>query len=159
MIDTIASIANLLRDLGFLMYGGPMIAFTILVVLAPRIPHVQTWDVVRVYRSWGPGFGLSLGAPVLGALSLHWIQAGSFTWADSTTLESVGWVLFLVMWTSNFILEIWTLEPLRKLDQEGNVSDPSRYNAQTQRLGRHMVFQSLFIVGIMYCVTMTSQVV
>lgn len=140
--------ATLLRDLGFLLYAGPMVAFTALVLWAGRA-HPRPWEVVRTYRSWGPGFGLAMGATVLGALSLHYLHHGAFRWSwDSTgaQVELAAWLCFGVLWASNIKLEIWTLEPLRKLDRDG-VSDEAAYRTGTRGLGAHMAVQSLLVLA------------
>ena len=144
-------LAHLLQNLGFLLYGGPMVAFAILVAASGRIPHMQPWDIVRTYRSWGAGFGLSLGACVLGGLIRYYLMHHAFTW-DMDTPEHTGVLLtfttFLLIWISNIKLEIWTLEPLRKLDQNGLVSDTDAYRAATARLSRHMALHALLVLVV-----------
>lgn len=141
--------ALLLQNLGFLLYGGPMVAFAILVAAAYWIPNVRPWDVVRVYRSWGAGFGLALGACILGGLARYYLDHGSFTWGWSTPDERLvlgTFLAFLAMWISNIKLEIWTLDPLRKLDQNGVVSDTAAWDAAHARLARHMARQAFLVV-------------
>ncbi len=147
--EIILMVAEGLRDLGFLLYGGPMVAFTLLVSGRRLIPHVRSWDVVRVYRAWGPGFGLSLGACILGALVTHYLQQGSFTWPIDTAAQQVAagaWLAFFAMWVSNLQLEVWTLQPLRSLDQDGVIADETAYEQQADRLRGHMLVHSGLIV-------------
>jgi len=40
-------LAHVLQNLGYLLYGGPMVAFTILVAAGDQIPHMKPWDVIR----------------------------------------------------------------------------------------------------------------
>ena len=144
-------LALTLRDLGFLLYGGPLVALAIIVSLSGRIPGLTPWGAVRTYRAWGPGLGLSLGATVFGALAAHYLQHGAFVWRWDTLgaqVELAGWLTFLVMWASNIKLEIWTLQPLRSLDPDGQVSDEAAYRAATSRLARHMVLHATLIVGV-----------
>lgn len=144
-------LASTLRDLGFLLYGGPLVAFTIIVSLSGRIPGLTPWGAVRTFRAWGPGLGLSLGATVFGALAAHYLQHGAFAWAWDTPvarLELAGWLTFLVMWVSNIKLEVWTLQPLRSLDPGGPVPDEAAYRAAVSRLARHMVVHAMLIVAI-----------
>jgi hypothetical protein len=150
MFESALDVALILRDLGFLLYAGPMVAFTVLVRMSSRIPHLAPWDVVRVYRSWGPGLGLSLGACVFGALVAKWLTDGAFSWPfdDAHRLSSIGWLTFLAMWISNIKLEIWTLEPTRKLDKNGQIADEAAFRAALGPLSRHMIVHSALIVAI-----------
>ncbi len=141
------SAALLLQNLGFLLYGGPMVAFAILVIAAYQIPGVKPWDVVRIYRAWGAGFGLSMGACVLGGLSLYYLRNGSFTWGWETPQERVvlgTFLSFFLLWASNIKLEIWTLEPLRKLDK-GEPIDEEAWAVAHTRLARHMARQAVLV--------------
>ena len=134
--------ARILQDIGFLLYAGPMVAFTILIAVADRIPHVRPWDIVRTYRAWGAGLGLSLGACVFGGLTKYYLENGEFIWrCDSPASQKVclAFVAFGVMWAHNIRLEIWTLEPLRKLDKEGEVTDPEAYRAATKRFSKNQI--------------------
>ncbi len=144
-------LALLLQNLGFLLYGGPMIAFAILVAAAYQIPGVKPWDIVRVYRAWGAGFGLAMGATVLGGLTRYYLKHGSFSWGWETAQERVvlaTFLAFFLLWASNIKLEIWTLEPCRKLDREGGI-DEAAWAVAHARLARHMLRQAVlvFIVG------------
>jgi hypothetical protein len=141
MFESALDVALILRDLGFLLYAGPMVAFTVLVRMSSRIPHLAPWDVVRVYRSWGPGLGLSLGACVFGALVAKWLTDGAFSWPfdDAHRLSSIGWLTFLAMWISNIKLEIWTLE---------QIADEAAFRAALGPLSRHMIVHSALIVAI-----------
>lgn len=144
-------LALLLQNLGFLLYGGPMVAFAILVAAAYRIPNVQPWDVVRIYRSWGAGFGLSMGACVLGGLVKYWLDHGSFSWPWETREQQLvlaTFLTFFALWASNIKLEIWTLEPLRKLDREGQEIDPEAWRGPHLKLARHMLRQAVLVLVV-----------
>ena len=148
-MESLRTLAAVLEHLGFLLYAGPMVAFTVLVVLAERIPDTRPWELVRAYRAWGGGFGLALGACILGMLSGRWLDRGAFTWAWGTSAEQLDLaysLLFLLMWASNLFLEIWTLDPLRKLDPKGVVSDPAAYSAARARQARPMMAQSAMLL-------------
>lgn len=152
-------VATLVRDLGFLLYGGPLIAFTILVLLADRVSRDEPWRVVRVLQSWGPGLGVSLGFTVLGALSLRWLDHGQFSWGwdNLTQLWDLAlWLSFLALWISNVRLEVWTLEPLRKLDRDGVLSDPVAYRERLGGVRVHLVFHTLLIVSVVVLKTITE---
>lgn len=143
--------AHILQELGFLLYGGPLVAFTILITLAGTMPHMKQWDLVRSYRAWGPGLGISLGISIFGMLAGYWLENGAFSWGWESIEDQqvlLAWLTFLVMWASNLKLEVWTLEPLRKLDIDGVVSDEAAYAAGTARLLRHMWFHAALIVAV-----------
>ena len=148
------TVAELLWRLGFLLYGGPIVAFAILVSAASRIPDIQPWEIVRTYRCWGPGLGLSLGAAILGGLTGHYLTHGSFTWAWSSPVERwelATWLCFFLLWVSNLKLEVWTLEPLRKLDRSGQIEDPEAYREGVRPLSRHLVVQAVLVVAVVCC--------
>ncbi|MDG1482094.1 MAG: hypothetical protein P8R54_21055 [Myxococcota bacterium] len=143
--------AQILQNLGFLLYGGPLVAFTIIITAASALPHMKPWDLVRSYRAWGPGLGLSLGASIFGMLAAYWLKHGEFSWGWSTPGEVqilAAWVTFFIMWVSNLKLEVWTLEPLRKLDGDAGVTDEEAYSAATKRLLRHMWVHSILILAV-----------
>lgn len=145
-------LALTLRDLGFLLYGGPLVAAAFVVGLVDRVPGLTPWAAVRTVRAWGPGLGLSLGATIFGALAAHWLQHGAFVWAWGTAAEQValaGWITFLVMWVSNLRLEVWTLEPLRKLDPPATgVRDEAAYRTALRPYQVHLVVHALLIVAV-----------
>lgn len=152
-------LALTLRDLGFLLYGGPLVAFTIIVSLSARIPGLTPWAAVRTYRAWGPALGLSLGATVFGALAAHHLQHGAFVWTWDTPaaqVELAAWLTFLVMWASNIKLEIWTLQPLRSLDPEGGISDEAAYRAATRPLARHMGVHAALVLAVFLLVRLAG---
>lgn len=152
-------LANVLQNLGFLGYGGPMVAFTLLIAAGDRIPHLKPWDVIRTYRAWGAGFGLSLGLCVLGGLSLYYLRTGGFSWGWDTSEEQVvtgTFLAFLAMWVSNIKLEIWTLDPLRKLDPNGVVSDEAAYRAAAASLRNHLVVHSLLVLLVAVLATISG---
>lgn len=138
----------LLRDLGLMVYGGSLFALTILVACAriKVIPTVRLPEAIRVYRAWGPGLGLSMGAIVLYALLHHYLTRGAFSWPldDAAT---PAWAVFFVAWVSNLRLEVWTLDPLRKLDSpEDGIADMPAYERAADWLLAHMTAQSLLII-------------
>jgi hypothetical protein len=145
--------AQLLQDLGFLLYAGPMLAFTVLVWHSLRAAGLPTLAAVRTFRAWGPGLGISLGACILGAVLGHWVDHGAFTLALSSPaeqLQAAVYGVFVLAWISNIQLEIWTLEPLRKLDP-GTAEDPgdaASYGSAARRLSTHMGVHSLILLTV-----------
>jgi hypothetical protein len=144
--------ALLVRDLGFLLYGGPLVAFSVLLSLAGKLPQLAPWDLVRVYRAWGPSLGLSLGAAVFGALLAYGIEHQGFSWGLATPDEraaALTWGLFGAMWVSNLFLEIWSLDPLRKLDNVATgVGDAAAYDVALRALQRHLWVHSALVLGV-----------
>jgi len=145
--------ATLLQDLGFLLYAGPLIAMAILIALCTRISGLPDHAAVRTYRAWGPGLGLSLGACIVGTVLGHWLDHGSFDLGPDTPARP--WMVavygvFLASWVSNIKLEIWTLEPLRKLDSDAPAPPPdaAAYSAATTRLSRHMMLHAGLLLTV-----------
>jgi len=146
----LTTLAQILHDLGMMLYAGPFVAFTVLIALGRHLPHMQPWDVVRTYRAWGAGLGLAMGAWVLGLLARHYLVSGGFTWGwlnlwQGFTLASH--LVFLALWIWNVRVEVWSLEPLRRLDEKGQIADPVAYAAATGRLVRDMAFQSALLIA------------
>jgi hypothetical protein len=145
--------AQLLQDLGFLLYAGPMLAFTVLVWHSLRDAGLPTLAAVRTFRAWGPGLGISLGACILGTVLGHWADHGAFTLALSSPaahLQAAVYGVFLLAWISNIQLEVWTLEPLRKLDPTGpeDAGDVASYASAARRLSTHMGVHSLILLTV-----------
>lgn len=146
----LAFLARALHDLGMLLYAGPMVAFTVLILLSTRLPRLSPREIVRTYRAWGAGFGLAMGAWVLGLLSGHYLEQGAFRWGTTTTAEQLvlaRHLVFLALWILNLRLEVWALEPLRKLDGEPGIAQDAAYLAGTRRLSRELVVQSLLLIA------------
>ncbi len=154
-----------LNELAALVHGGALLTFAILINARRAIPHVRTEDVVRVYRAFGAGIGLSLGAfvptdlfrhvhAVNPTLSLPHSLALRFDTADHSLL-SVRMVLLLAVWVSYVWLEVWTVEPTRKLDKNGAVDDAVAYEAAATRVGRHLAVNAMLFAGVVVCGALT----
>lgn len=136
----IRSAADIVLLLGAIAYGGPLFAFAVLLPLAGRLRGLSPWHVDRVYRAWGGGSGLALGAIFLGGLTSHYLRHG-WHWSLGTTPQRLllaGHLVFLVGWVSYTILEIWTLEPLRRRDGPADPPDPAAYLAARPPVVRHL---------------------
>ncbi len=116
MIDNVLLILTLLRDLGWSMYLGIVLGFT----LISLFQNGQTLKLIRTFQHFGVVLGLSLGSTILPAIALIWFQRGTFT--PSSQFELIAWIIGLCMWVSNIILEDWTLDPLRK-EELGNTPE------------------------------------
>jgi hypothetical protein len=149
-VEPLASLAELVRDLGFLVYGGSMLSFTALVTAAARRSSLSSPVVVRAFQAWGPGLGLSLGAVVSGALAAHYLRIGAWSWVPSTGIGWTGlfaWLAFFALWASNVVLEVWTLEPLRKRPAPSPDSpDEAGWSDARVKLESHMQLQSALVL-------------
>lgn len=157
----IVQLALLVRDLGFLVYGGGICTFALMAQLSARVGGLPTAHVLRTYRGFGPGLGLGLGAAVFGALTAHFGMAGAFSWGlDAATGGAAGfaaWLVFFALWMSNIQLEVWTLEPLRKLDPDGTgvASDAAALDRATSAVVRHLSVQAAMAALIVVLVRLS----
>jgi hypothetical protein len=146
--------AHLLMVVSGMIHGGGLVAFALLLNFRHAMKYVRDEDVVRVYRGFGAGFGLSLGALVF---SSAWLFAQTVNpgkglpdafappWDDPLTLVRLG--TFFALWVSYTVLEVWTLEPCRQLDK-GTIADPAAYATATNRVARHLAFNAtLFTIA------------
>lgn len=150
VISLLFSVCQVLHDLGGTLYAGPMVAFTLLLAMARRGTRVELLALVRTLRAWGAGFGLAMGAWVLGLLALHYLQTGAFRWAWGSAYERwtlVRHLVFLALWVWNVRVEIWSLEPLRRLDRGAEPVEPAALRAASGPLLRDMALQSTLLVS------------
>lgn len=147
-------IADLLSTLAALIHGGALIAFALLINLRRAIPRVADEDVIRVYRAFGGGFGLSLGVLIFSNIYRWWRDLGadrglpdafSIPWDDTLTVARL--FTFGAFWVSYVWLEIWTLDPCRLLD-DGAIKDRPAYTAAVGRVSVHIAINALLFVAI-----------
>jgi len=104
--------------------------------------------VMRAWRYWGAILGVSMGSLILGGLGHYYLSNGAFSWPLETAqqqLTAAKHGLFLLLWFSSFHLEIWTLEPLRKLDPDG--PDAAAWQATAHKVTAQAGFNAaLFVV-------------
>ncbi|MBO87406.1 MAG: hypothetical protein CL927_18820 [Deltaproteobacteria bacterium] len=148
-------VVTLIRDLAFVVHAGAIITFACLAALSHRVGGPPRARILRVYQAFGPGLGISLGLLVFTALLLHYAQVGAFDWSPTpATGGAVGlaaWVVFFVAWASNIRLEVWTLEPLRKLDPDGTTlaSDANQLDRARAAVALHLVMQGILWATIL----------
>ena len=148
-------VATLARDLAFVVHAGAIIAFAFLAALSHRLGGPPQARVLRVYQAFGPGLGLSLGLLVVSSLVLHYGSAGAFDWSPSPatggTAGLAAWIVFFVAWASNIRLEVWTLEPLRKLDPDGTgtTSHEATLGPARRAVAAHLVVQAGLWMAVM----------
>jgi hypothetical protein len=134
---------------GVAVYGLSILFFVILLWRSGS--EAERLQRHRRFLSWGPVLGLSMGALIFGGLGLYYLEQGGFKWglADrDEQLTAITHGLFLVLWVSHFHLEIWTQEPLRKLDGENGPSDMSAWEAACTRVSRQLRFNLLLFLAI-----------
>lgn len=120
---------------GETVYAGSVIAFALLLFFRSKVGPSER--VVRVFRAWGPGQGLAMGALILGNAGLFYLSQGAFEWAFRTPVDfavAIQQGVFLLLWASSFHLEIWTLDPCRQLDGPEGVTDRGAYEKAVRRV-------------------------
>lgn len=149
---------NALNELAVTMHAGAIIAFALLVALRGLAPHVRDEHVIRSFRSYGAGIGLSLGAvmgteiwrhvttvnpgeALPGALGLDFSTAALACWSARA-------LCLFAYWVSYIVLEVWTLEDCRRLDKDGVVADVAAYAEATSRVSRHLGINALLIAAV-----------
>jgi hypothetical protein len=141
------TLATIFATAGFAIYGAPLV-LTAFNLVRLRNAEQSPLGTIRIIRSLGPILGVALGMSIFGTLWGVWMDHGTFEWPD-THKGSAALVTFLVMWVSNIKLEIWTLEPLRKLDS--NIpEDPPNMSAfidGVQQYRTHLVLHCSAIIG------------
>lgn len=139
-----------LHWLGATVYGGSLVAFSLLLAMRSLIVGEHSEGVMRVFRAWGPGLGLSMGALILGGAVMHFRTHGGFVWPTDTLSQQLTvaqHLVFLLLWASSFHLEIWTLDPVRKLSPEHQVGDRNAYEAACSKATKQALFNAtLFLV-------------
>lgn len=143
-------LAGLLFWLGLVGYGGPVLAFAFLMPFAPRGRGLDPWHVDRAFRALGPFLGLSMGALFAGGLARHYLRFDGFFWgvgSAEATFTLLQHLVFLVLWVSYTVLEVWLMEPLRQQDPERDPpQDPRSYLRARQRVVRTVLAQAALVV-------------
>jgi len=145
------TLLSALHWLGVAAYGGSLIAFALMMLSARLLGAPDLRLAVRAWQAWGPGLGLSMGLLIFSGLGLYYLQMGAFTWPMETAAQKLTAAkhgIFLALWASSFQLEIWTMEPLRKADREG---DEATWAACAPRVSNQaLVHAALFVaVGVL----------
>ena len=147
-------IADLLSTFAGLVHGGALVAFALLINFRRAIPRVADEDVIRVYRAFGGGFGLSLGVLIFSNIWIWWRDLGagrglpdafSVPWDDSLTVARL--FTFAAFWVSYVWLEIWTLDPLRLLDS-GEIKDREKYTRSVEQVALHIAINAALFLAV-----------
>ncbi len=146
--------ADLLSTLAAMVHGGALVAFALLINLRRAIPRVRDEDVIRVYRAFGGGFGLSLGVLIFANIWRWWRDLGgdrglpdafSIPWDEPLTVARL--FTFGAFWVSYVWLEIWTLDPCRLLDG-GEIADRPGYTRAVDRVAVHIAINAALFAAV-----------
>lgn len=143
-METFLQVLTILRNLSWSLYIGLMISFALLQAFS----QATNDDYLRWFRRFGVILGLSLGGSILSSIILIWFERGHYY--PVSTMETGALTVGFALWVSNIVLEIWTLDPIRKHDL--NILDDSLSieNCQQKAL-RHVQFQGLLCVMTACC--------
>lgn len=148
-----ASLAAFLHGIGLLLYGGPLLAFAVLLPLGGRLKGLAPWHIDRAWRAWAPGSGLAMAALILGGLLRYFGLQQGFSWWPSDPVQRMFLVkhaLFLVVWVNYTITEIWVAEPLRKLDPGSEApTDPAAYEVARWHVIRQLWVSAVVVLAIL----------
>ena len=132
-------VLSLGRNVAWALYMGVVVSFALMSVFSTFEKH----DYLLWFRKFGVILGLSLGTTILSSVVLTWFDRLSFY--PQSTVETIGLGIGFVMWVSNIILEIWTLDPVRKFDL--HLLDDSRdIEAIHKRTIHHIRLQAFLCV-------------
>ncbi|MEC7241851.1 MAG: hypothetical protein VXW32_11515 [Myxococcota bacterium] len=143
---------NLFQNLhvgGAIIYGLTAIGCWLAIATARSLE--DNHRRVERFLALGPVLGLSLGALILGGLGLHYHIAGGFNWSfatPETQRTATTHLLFLVFWISHFHLEIWTIEPLRKLQREEDQPHLGNWKTATRPVFRQLSANVLLFAAL-----------
>ncbi len=161
--DALVLFAQIVRDLGFLVYGGVIVATTLTASAAPWVGMGSPALVLGRFRSVGPLLGISMGAAFVGAVVAHYGSYGAFRWGFDPGVGgaavAAAWLVFFALWVSNIRLEVWTLEPLRRLDPNGNGASPdaAALDRASRLVLRHLQLHSALVVGVVALARVASR--
>lgn len=144
---------SVLAALAGMTHGGVLVAFALLFLNRARIPHVREEDLLRVFRACGAVLGVSLGLYILAELWL-WPGAqnpgavGIDRWAVHADRAGLRAALFFAYWVRYVWLEIWTLDPGRLLDRNGEITDRPAYGATVAAVGRGLLLNASLFAAV-----------
>jgi hypothetical protein len=145
---------DLLARIAAVIHGGTLASGAILLFMRQALPPLREEDVVRAFRALGMILGLSLGAFILGE-AVAWPgrvnpgATGLGQYAVPASAEGLRLALFGLYWVSYVALEIWTLEPCRLGDRDGQIEDRPRYTSAARAVSRHALFNALVFLAVL----------
>lgn len=140
---------TIVRDIAWTLYMGVVVSFALMSVFSTFEKH----EFLLWFRKFGVILGLSLGTTILSSVVLTWFDRVSFY--PQSTLETIGLGIGFVMWVSNIILEIWTLDPVRKFDLD-LLDESQKIGPIRQRGIHHVRLQALLCVLTFGCLSIVQ---
>ena len=130
------SLLHVVGEMAQTLHIGGLLIFAILLGFRRAIPHLRDEDLVRVFRSWGAGFGLSLGALMATGIARQVMEVGDGGALPGSLglrfdeplamFVSLRSLALFAMWVSYIRLEVWTVQPCRSLDKDGVIRSEER---------------------------------
>ena len=126
--------------LSWSIYLGGMLLFSIFGIFNSDKPEAISLQ----FQKFGVIFGLSLGAALLSKILFHGLDVGHYY--PRNLNEVLGFGFAFLTWLSNMILEVWTLDPIRKR-HKGLL--PASFDIDTAeiRFLRHLWLHSVILLG------------
>jgi|GEM_PF-3458573 len=140
---------TIVRNIAWTLYMGVVVSFALMSIFST----VEKHDYLLWFRKFGVILGLSLGTTILSSIVLTWLSRSSFY--PQSTLETIGLGIGFTMWVSNIILEIWTLDPVRKFDLD-LLDDAQNIESIRQRGIRHVRLQAILCVLTFGCLSIVQ---
>ena len=148
-MEIVLSTLDVIRSVAWTMYLGLVLSFATLGIFSKTdIESYLEW-----FRRFGVILGLSLGATLLPSIVIIWFERGSYY--PQNTIETIGCAVGFGMWVSNMVLEIWTLDPIRKYDL-GILDDQQDIDAKRSKALIHIRLHALLCIGTYICVLLNG---
>ena len=148
-MEIVLSTLDVIRSVAWTMYLGLVLSFATLGIFSKTdIESYLEW-----FRRFGVILGLSLGATLLPSIVIIWFERGSYY--PQNAIETIGCAVGFGMWVSNMVLEIWTLDPIRKYDL-GILDDQQDIDAKRSKALIHIRLHALLCIGTYICVLLNS---
>jgi len=130
-------VASTIECIGFGIYSAIFLRCGLLNIARPNEAALA-----RLMRA-GPVLGISLGVAIFALIASIWLTHGRFVLADFPPWGQLTLAVLFILWISNLVFEIWTLDPVRKL--EGGSSEAT----QAVKIARtHLLAHCLFVIGL-----------
>lgn len=142
-----------LSHLATAIHAGTLFSGAALVAMRNRLSPLREADLIRCFRATGAILGVSLGV-FLGTEAALWPgrvnpgARGLDMFAVHADLDGLRLLVLGAYWVSYVVLEIWTLEPCRLLDRDGELLDPPRYAATAAAVSRHLLLNAALFLTV-----------
>ena len=136
---------------GLVIYSTLVFFFSAYVGFCRFAKKHNTLIAIRRFRWFGAILGLSMGAIILGGIVLHYGSTWGLSGAYAVNMEfmTLKYVVFAILWVSNFQLEIWTLQGVRSLDPNCKLTADEltpAYTTAAKRVSNQLFFNSGLLV-------------